>query len=151
MNDVSMSDGADRAPLALEEYQRAAELRAAIRGFLRHAERVSRSRGLTPQRHLLLLMIKGAEDGSQQSTVTALARRMQLAQSTVTELVNRAERVGLLEREQAAYDGRVTHLRLTPLGEERLAEVVRTLGPERQRLGMAVGELIAPEGVGSEV
>ena len=41
-------------------------------------------------------MIKGAPDGSEQSTVTELADRLQLAQSTVTELVSRAEETGLI-------------------------------------------------------
>ena len=88
-----------------------AEFRAALRGFMRHSERVARKSGLTPQRYLLLLMLKGASDGSERSTVTALADRLQLAQSTVTELVSRAESAGLLEREQSSSDARVAHLR----------------------------------------
>jgi DNA-binding MarR family transcriptional regulator len=43
-------------------------------------------------------MIKGADN--QQSTVTELSERLQLAQSTVTELVRRAEETGLVERER---------------------------------------------------
>ena len=76
--------------------------------------------GLTPQRHLLLLMIKGAPGGDEQSTVTQLSERLQLAQSTVTELVRRAEEAGLIERTQSQRDARVAHLRLTPEGERRL-------------------------------
>src|SRR6059058_4751532 len=87
-----------------------AEFREALRRFLRQSERVARASGLTPQRHLLLLMIKGAADGTEQSTVTELSERLQLAQSTVTELVHRAEETGLIHREQSDSDGRVTHL-----------------------------------------
>ena len=79
-----------------------------------------RRSGLTPQRYLLLLMIKGAPDGSEQSTVTELAERLQLAQSTVTELVSRAMSTGLIDREQSVLDARVAHLRLTGEGERRL-------------------------------
>src|ERR687885_764860 len=111
-----------------------AEFREALRRFLRQSERVARQSGLTPQRHLLLLMIKGAADGSEQSTVTELADRLQLAQSTVTELVRRAEEAGLLEREQSAADGRVAHLRLTPEGESRLARAFTELQTERREL-----------------
>jgi DNA-binding MarR family transcriptional regulator len=68
-----------------------AEFRAELRQFLRRTERIARQSDLTPQRYLLLLMVKGAADGSERSTVTELAERMQLAQSTVTELVSRAE------------------------------------------------------------
>src|SRR6201987_5141837 len=84
-----------------------AEFRSALRHFLRRSERIARASGLTPQRYLLLLMIKGAPDGGEQSTVTELAERLQLAQSTVTELVSRAEEAGLVSREQSHTDARV--------------------------------------------
>jgi DNA-binding MarR family transcriptional regulator len=129
----------------LEEYRRAADLRAALRRFLRASETVARRHHLTPQRYLLLLMIKGAPDGSQRSTVTDLATRLQLAQSTVTELVHRAERAGLLERQQSREDARVAYLSLTGEGEKRLAGAVADLGTERKRLA----ELLAGPAQGS--
>jgi DNA-binding MarR family transcriptional regulator len=124
----------DGERLSAEAAMRAAEFRAALRRFLRRSERIARSSGLTPQRYLLLLMIKGAPDGSEQSTVTELAERLQLAQSTVTELVRRAEEVGLVARETSALDGRVAHLRLTGEGERRLASAVGRLTGERDAL-----------------
>jgi DNA-binding MarR family transcriptional regulator len=119
---------------SLEEYQRAAALRAALRVFLRRSEQIARREGLTPQRQLALLMIKGAPDGSERSTVGELAERMQLAQSTVTELVARAERAGLIERDVSDSDGRVAYLRVSAAGERRLAASVTALGPERATL-----------------
>jgi DNA-binding MarR family transcriptional regulator len=126
---------------ALVDFQQAAELRSALRHFLRSSEQVARRHKLTPQRYTLLLRIKGAPDGTQRSTVTELSRRLQLAQSTVTELVRRAENVGLVAREPSATDGRVAYLRVTPEGERRLAGAVRDLGLEQRRLGdvLAVG------------
>jgi DNA-binding MarR family transcriptional regulator len=118
-----------------------AEFREALRRFLRQSERVARQSGLTPQRHLLLLMIKGASDGSEQSTVTELADRLQLAQSTVTELVSRAEEAGLVERTQSQTDARVAHLRLTPEGERRLERSFTGLGTERAQLRDAFAHL----------
>lgn len=118
-----------------------AEFRAALRRFLRRTERTARSSGLTPQRYLLLLMIKGAPDGSEQSTVTELAERLQLAQSTVTELVRRAEEAGLLLREQSAVDGRVGHLRLSEEGERRLAKSFTSNATERRELQEAFRHL----------
>ena len=111
-----------------------AEFREALRRFLRQSERVARQSGLTPQRHLLLLMIKGAPDGSEQSTVTELADRLQLAQSTVTELVDRAVAAGLIERSRSDVDQRVIELRLAPEGERRLAQSFRSHDEERARL-----------------
>jgi DNA-binding MarR family transcriptional regulator len=131
----------DGERLSAETAMRAAEFRAALRQFLRRSERIARSSGLTPQRYLLLLMIKGAPDGSEQSTVTELAERLQLAQSTVTELVRRAEEVGLVERETSAVDGRVAHLRLTEEGERRLAKSVARLTGERDTLRATFAQL----------
>src|ERR687884_671665 len=99
----------DGERLSAEAAMRAADFRAALRQFLRRSERIARSSGLTPQRHLLLLMIKGAADGSEQSTVTELAERLQLAQSTVTELVRRAEEAGLVERERGLTRSSTSH------------------------------------------
>src|ERR671928_1356440 len=124
----------DGERLSAEAAMRAAEFRAALRRFMRRSERIARSSGLTPQRHLLLLMIKGAPDGSAQSTVTELAERLQLAQSTVTELVRRAEEAGLVEREASSVDGRVAHLRLTEEGERRLTKSFTSLAAERDAL-----------------
>ncbi len=118
----------------LDDYRRAAELREELRRFLRVSERAARKHQLTPQRYALLLMIKGAPDGSERSTVTELSDRLQLAQSTVTELVRRAETVGLIKREPSPKDGRVAYLSLTPEAERRLAGTVSDLGLERQRL-----------------
>jgi DNA-binding MarR family transcriptional regulator len=118
-----------------------AEFRAAIRHFLRRSERVARQSGLTPQRHLLLLMIKGAPGGDEQSTVTELSQRLQLAQSTVTELVRRAEEAGLIAREQSERDARVAYLRLTPEGERRLMLSFTELETERAQLRDAFAHL----------
>jgi len=126
---------------SLDDVIAVADFRAALRSFLRQSERVARQSGLTPQRYLLLLMIKGAPDGSGQSTVTELARRLQLAQSTVTELVSRAEESGLVEREQSGRDGRVAYLRLTPEGERRLHLSFTGLETERRQLRDAVDQL----------
>jgi DNA-binding MarR family transcriptional regulator len=120
-----------------------AEFRAALRQFLRRTERIARQSGLTPQRYLLLLMVKGAPDGSEQSTVTELSDRLQLAQSTVTELVSRAEETGLLEREQSHTDARVAHLRLTEEGERRLMLAFTGLATERSNLREAFTHLDA--------
>ena len=117
----------DGERLTAEAAMRGAEFRAALRRFLRRSERIARSSGLTPQRYLLLLMIKGATDGSEQSTVT--------------ELVRRAEEVGLVERETSSVDGRVAHLRLTEEGERRLARAVARLTGERDALRATFAQL----------
>lgn len=118
----------------IDEYLRVAEFRSALRRFLRRSEQAARRFGLTPQRYLLLLMIKGAPSGDQLSTVTELSDRLQLAQSTVTELVGRAEDAGLVVRQTSENDARVALLRLTDEGERRLDRVFDELEADRQQL-----------------
>jgi DNA-binding MarR family transcriptional regulator len=125
----------------VEDVMAVADFRSALRQFLRRSERVARQCGLTPQRHLLLMMIKGAPGGDEQSTVTELSERLQLAQSTVTELVHRAEEAGLVEREQSPRDARVAYLRLTPEGERRLMESFTGLAAERDNRRDAIAHL----------
>jgi DNA-binding MarR family transcriptional regulator len=122
----------------LDTYRGAATLRTALRRFSRRSEKIAREEGLTPRQHLLLLLIRGAPDGSGRATVTDLSRRLALGQSTVTELVRRAEAAGFVEREASVDDGRVSWLRVTDEGGRRLAAVVTRLGPERQRLREAL-------------
>jgi MarR family transcriptional regulator, lower aerobic nicotinate degradation pathway regulator len=50
-----------------------------------------------------------------------LARHLGLGKSSVTGLIDRAERRGLVERTSAPHDGRGVHVRLTPAGR-RLTE-----------------------------
>jgi DNA-binding MarR family transcriptional regulator len=125
----------------VEDVMAVADFRAALRRFLRQSERIARQSGLTPQRYSLLMMIKGSPGGKQQSTVTELSERLQLAQSTVTELVRRAEEAGLIEREQSQKDARVAHLRLTEEGERRLILSFTELAQERDQLREAFSHL----------
>jgi DNA-binding MarR family transcriptional regulator len=118
-----------------------ASFRTALRSFLRTSEELARARGLTPQRHLLLLMIKGAPDGSECATVSDLSERLQLAQSTVTELVKRTEAAGLIERRRSDVDARMAELRLTSEGERRLASVFHSHASERHELRRMLAEL----------
>ena len=124
-----------------DDVSRAAEFRSALRRFERQSDRIARTSGLTPRWYLVLLLIKGAPDGRERSTVTELAERLHLAQSTVTELVARAEEAGLVTREASAADGRVAHLALTPEGEARLTRAFRSLAIERRALREAIGRL----------
>ena len=111
----------DASRLDTDAVIKVAAFRAALRSFLGDSDLVARASGLTPQRHLLLLMIKGAPDGSERATITELADRLRVAQNTATELTQRAEKLGLIAREPSETDGRVAYLRLTMEGERRLA------------------------------
>jgi DNA-binding MarR family transcriptional regulator len=127
--------------IPLERVIRISQFRADLRAFLRHNEIVCRNAGLTPQRYLLLLAIKGAPDGSQRLSFTDVADRLQLTRNTVTELCARAENAGLIRREPSQEDQRVIYLRLTAEGERRLSEVIRESDGYRRELREAFEEL----------
>jgi DNA-binding MarR family transcriptional regulator len=114
-----------------------------VRAFERAAEDEARAAGLTPQRHLLLLMTKGAPDGSERATVGALAERLKLAPHTVTGAIRRAEQAGLVARQACTQDRRRTWVRLTPEGERRLERTVGALRPQREALVAAIESFLA--------
>ena len=122
-----------------DSYESAAAFRAALRRFLRRSEDCSRANGITPRQHLLLLQIAGAPNGV--TTVSDLVNTLSLTQSAVTELVQRAEAAGLVERTPSERDGRVVILSLTRVGQDRLDAVYRALGTERAQLRRVIDAL----------
>ena len=121
-----------RAP-TVEDAIQVASFRVALRRFFRISETAARESGLTPRQYLLLLLVKGAPDGTEQATVGDLCKRLHLAQSTVTELVSRAAEAGLVSVTQSEPDGRVSEIRLSREAERRLAECFSRLEDERAR------------------
>jgi DNA-binding MarR family transcriptional regulator len=118
------------------ELQRAAAFRSALRRFLARTDEVASGAGLTSQRYDLLLAIKTGP--GETSTMTELASRLSLRQTAATELVKRAEEVGLVERSASVEDGRVSVLALTAEGERRLMRAFVGLREERRQLADAM-------------
>jgi DNA-binding MarR family transcriptional regulator len=129
------------------DYQQATNVRRGLQRYDRHVAMVCRRHGLTPRQYVLLLMARARlrEDGA--ATITALVDDLQLSQSTVTELAQRAESAGLVSRGRSDEDGRVTDVRPTPRGDELLAAVVQDLSAERATLLSAL--TVAREGLES--
>jgi len=125
----------------VEDAIRVAEFRVALRRFFRMTEIAARESGLTPRQYLLLLLVKGTPDGSEQATVGELCKRLYLAQSTVTELVSRAVDAGLVSVTQSDLDGRVSEIRLSAEGERKLAVCFERLEDERELLRTGLAEL----------
>ena len=136
---ISIGPWCKNTALAGNPYRAAAEFRSELRRFLRRSEDCARTHGITPRQHLLLLQIAGTDGGT--TTVSDLVELLSLTQSAVTELVQRAETAGLVERAASKEDGRVVHLSLTPLGAEKLASVHAALGPERSQLRRVIDSL----------
>lgn len=125
----------------LDVVQHVAELWIHLRRFTRATERAARKNQLTPQRYLLLLMIRGTVRDDEVMTVAQLTEQLQLAQSSVTELIERAEAVGIVVRSDSPTDGRQTEIRLTDEGERRLRGTISDLGVERRQFAALVAEL----------
>ncbi|HEY2328080.1 MAG TPA: MarR family transcriptional regulator [Gaiellaceae bacterium] len=123
--------------MAANPYEPAATFHSALRSFLHESEVAARSESLTPRQYVLLLQIGAAG----QTTVSELVALLALTQSTVTELVQRAVRGGLVTRTPSPSDARVVHLRLTGEGRERLQRVSDRLGGERHRLRAVIDDL----------
>ena len=124
----------DPGHITLDEVLQAAEFRRLLRRFLAHGDAGVRRAGLTPQRYLLLLAVKGAPDRTETRSIGQLSDDLQLAQSSVTELVDRAEAAGLVARATGNADARTVLVRLQPAGEERLVAALESVRAEREQL-----------------
>jgi DNA-binding MarR family transcriptional regulator len=123
------------------DYEQAARLREAVQRFLRESERITRAHGLTVQRYQLMLMIKTSRDGTGRASFPELRERLQLAQSTIVELVQRAEELRLVRRELSPAQRRLVLVCLTRTGERRLARAVADHARDRERLIKILSEL----------
>lgn len=110
------SHGSDVSEL---DFRRLAEFRHRIRQFLRFSEEASRSKGIEPQQHQLLLAIKGLPKGTR-PTITALSQQLCLRHHSTVELIDRLEEHGAVRRRHSAEDQREVLVELRPYGETLL-------------------------------
>jgi DNA-binding MarR family transcriptional regulator len=117
-------------------------LREALRIFARRSEEVARRHGLTARSYTLLLMVKTGREGFHRATPDELERRLQLAKSTVAELLQRNEEQGLIRRELHPSRRGAIIVALTAKGERVLGRAFEELGTERGRLREILAELL---------
>ncbi len=115
------------------DYEELLGFRTALRRFLRWSEEQARAADLTPAQHQLLLAIKG-HPGEEAPTVKELADYLVTKHHSVVELIDRAADAGVVERRRDGADGRVVHLVLTPLGEEKIEQLSRLALEELRNL-----------------
>lgn len=89
-------------------------LRRLIRATDLHSKQLVKTAGLTAPQLLLLQAIR--EKG--QVTIGALAKEISLSQATVTTILDRLEKRGLVYRERSSEDKRKVHAYLTDKGME---------------------------------
>lgn len=104
-------------------------LRRIMRATDLYSQKLAKEAGLTaPQ----LLLMQGIEKDGNPSTNT-LARHIVVSQATVTRIIDRLERDGLVRREKCSTDKRVVNVSLTELGSEKLAAAPEPLQAEFYR------------------
>ena len=103
--------------------ERLAEFRYRLRQFLSFSEIEAERFGIAAQQYQLMQVI-GALPAGQSESISFLAERMVLRHNSTVELVDRAERAGLVKRATDERDLRRSLVVLTPHGEAVLTRMV---------------------------
>lgn len=109
-------------PLSEQDYRDQADFRSALRHFLRVSEQNATAAGVTPQQHLLLILLRG-HPAYPRVSVGELVESLQAGQSGVSLLVDRCVKRGLVVREEDPSDRRRAILRLTDTGQQVVDQV----------------------------
>jgi len=130
---MSSTDSSPPPPLGKEDYERISHFRYRLRHFLRISEKLCQDHGLTPLQYQLLLHVQGFP-GRDWAAIGELAERLQAHHHGVVALIDRCEKLGLVERSQGRNDRRVVEVRLSPKGEAILATIATLHQDELHRL-----------------
>ena len=99
------------------------EFRFQLRKFLNFSEMASERAGVAAQQYQLMQVIASMPEG-QSPSISYLAERMILRHNSTVELVDRAERAGLVSRQSDDRDLRRSLIHLTPHGAGVLSRLV---------------------------
>jgi DNA-binding MarR family transcriptional regulator len=88
--------------------------------------------GISYQQFLILVTVESSEPPVSQTTI---ARAIQRNLNSISMIVDRMEKQGLVTRVRSKDDRRETHVSLTELGHEKLARAIEVGIPMRERLG----------------
>lgn len=130
---VASESPVESEPLSKEDFEALARFRFGLRRYLRFSEETVRRHGVTPQQYQLMLALKGFP-GRDWAVVRELAERLQLRHHSVVELVNRAQRQGLVGRTPDPDDARAVRVVLTEDGEQVLGRLSALHRDELRRL-----------------
>jgi DNA-binding MarR family transcriptional regulator len=95
------------------------ELRTGLRRFLRWSEEQAKAAGLTAAKHQLLLAVQGHPDPAG-PTIGEIADYLVLRHHSAVELVNRAVKDGLVQRNPDPVSRSVVRVTVTLLGAAKL-------------------------------
>lgn len=117
-----------------------AKFRYALRRFLRFSEQAATGCGLTPQQHQLMLGVAGFT-GRGSATISEMAEFLQERLHSVVELVERAERNGLVCSRKSRTDRRVVVVSLSRRGMEILRRLTEVHREQTRHLGALLSEI----------
>jgi len=123
------------------DYRALARFRHALRVFLRFSEESARRAGVTPAQHQLLLAVKGWS-ASQPPSLSDVAHMLQRHVHSTLELVQRAERAGLVTRSSDDADARRSLVGLTARGDRVLTELSLVHRDELRRFRVEMNEVL---------
>ncbi len=109
-------DDLTSSPATPDEILRA--IRRIVQGITIHSKHLYRQAGLTVPQLLCLRAIAAA--GDQDITAAEVSRAVGVGPATITGILDRLERSGLVHRERRSRDRRKVSLVLTPEGRERM-------------------------------
>lgn len=113
------------------DYERLLAFRDGLRRFLHWSESQARAVGLSGAQYQLLLAVRGHGEAP---SISEIAEHLLLKHHSTVELVDRAERQGLLQRAADPADQRVVRVRLTRQGEQKMAALAAAHLEELSRL-----------------
>jgi DNA-binding MarR family transcriptional regulator len=127
--------------LADHDYETLATFRHELRRFLRFSERAAQAAGLTAQQYQALLAIRAAPDTM--LLVGELAAQLLIRPHSATELVDRLERLYLIDRSHMTEDRRQVRVSLTEKAKTLLISLGASHRVELKRLGPLLSDLMA--------
>ena len=123
-----------------KDYEHLFAFRTRLRRFDQWSRTAAEDHGVTHAQHQLLLAIRGFL-GPQGPTIGDVAELLLVKHHTVSELVDRTQAIGLIERVRDADDNRRVHLVLTKKGQALLQQLTNKHLEELRRLAPLLGEL----------
>nr|WP_286207817.1 MarR family transcriptional regulator [Hephaestia sp. MAHUQ-44] len=112
-----------------------------MRRFARFSEEAAVTAGLTPQHYQVLLTLRAAPEGAM--LVGALAGRLLLRPHSATELVNRLEKLGLVERGHIDDDRRKVRVAISVRGKAAITALAEHHRAELRRMRPMLERLLA--------
>ena len=123
-----------------KEYERLLAFRTRLRRFDQWSRAAAAEHGLTHSQHQLMLAVRG-HVGEAGPTIGDVAESLLVKHHTASELVDRTQAQGLVERYRDREDNRRVRLRLTDRGNDVLRELTAVHLEELRRLAPLLGEL----------